>query len=169
MVTPSRRGASFYCYLRYSKLFIIVSNNSLCIKSPGNCRAAIFWRNLKIRHHCINAYGRNRIFNIARWMQSSVTDGVNGKNFWHTDGHIFPAASWHSVQNIKKVQLRTESMQWAAQYFSIDTHVLRRNGNALLTPFDHLINNTKSTRAVSRASWKTRRWSVAWKITSIRS
>jgi len=32
MVTPSRRSASFYWYVRCLKLFIIVSNNALYIK-----------------------------------------------------------------------------------------------------------------------------------------
>ena len=32
MVTPSQRSASFYCYVRCLKLFIIVSNNALYIK-----------------------------------------------------------------------------------------------------------------------------------------
>jgi len=32
MVTPSRRSASFYCYVGCLKLFIIVSNNALYIK-----------------------------------------------------------------------------------------------------------------------------------------
>ena len=32
MVTPSRRSASIYCYVRCLKLFIIVSNNVLYIK-----------------------------------------------------------------------------------------------------------------------------------------
>jgi len=32
MVTPSRRSASFYCYARCLKLFVIISNNALYIK-----------------------------------------------------------------------------------------------------------------------------------------
>ena len=47
---------------------------------------------------------------------------------------MFLAATWHYVQNIgKKVQLRTESMQWAAQFFSIDTNVKEKKPQASTT------------------------------------
>ena len=66
MVTPSRRSASFYCYVGSLKLFIIVYNNALDIKIQEIVVPLFLWRNLKIRHHCINAYSRNRIFILHR-------------------------------------------------------------------------------------------------------
>jgi len=133
MVTPSRRSSSFYCYVRCLKLFIIVSNNALYIKIQEIVVPLFYDVILKYK---INAsthmvaigflilHGKCNLSLQITSTKKLETRAV--LNFVSSKVALRP-------KHLKKVQLRTGSMQWATHFYSIGTHVLETEPQTLTT------------------------------------
>jgi len=133
MVTPSRLSASFYCYVQSLKLFIIVSNNAVYIKIQEIVVSLFYdkiskYDNITSTHMvAIGFLILHGEYNLA--LQMASTEKLETRaviKCSQQQGDTSP-------KTLKEMQLRTRSMQWAAQYISIGIHVLEKDPQASTT------------------------------------
>jgi len=102
MVTPSRRIASFYCYVRWLKLFIILSNNALNIKIQEIVVPLLY--DVISKYDIIASTPMVAIgFSLVHGECNQALQMASTEKAWNRDSnYILSAARWHSVQNITR-------------------------------------------------------------------